>query len=181
MNTKDLALDALIDGLDERIEPQRDLWPDIEAAIAPQASSNGGGFWQWRIAASIMATAAMIGLLAIPRSDVANVAQQQDIPVLDDQMLRYAGFDVEFVQAHEQSIENLADQLNALPPDTQGVILGNLNVIRESIREINDAIEREPNNVQLRQLLQIAYRQELAIVSTVRQSAKTIEQTRPGI
>ncbi|MEO0576134.1 MAG: hypothetical protein AAF004_11785 [Pseudomonadota bacterium] len=181
MTDKDMRLDALIDGLDERIAPPRDLWPDIHAAIAPQSHKATGGFWAWRVAASVMATAALIGLIGIPRGDTLQMVQQEDVPQINDELVRFAGFDAAFVQVHEQSLEHLADQLNALPPDTQGVILGNLKVIRESITEINDAIEREPNNVQLRQLLQIAYQQELAIVSTVRESATTIEQMGSGI
>lgn len=181
MTEQDMKLDRLIDGLDERIAPPRDLWPDIKAAIAPETAKGSGGFWQWRFAASVMATAAMIGMLGIPRGEKVQMVQQKDVPQLNDSLVRFAGFDATFVSVHEQSLEHLADQLNALPLDTQGVILGNLRVIRESIGEINEAIEREPNNVQLRQLLQIAYQQELAIVSTVRESATTIEQMRPGI
>ena len=57
------------------------------------------------------------------------------------------------------------------------MVIGNLKIIRASIAEINEAIELEPNNVQLRQLLQLAYRQEMAIVTTIRESANTVQRT----
>ena len=179
MNEQKTNIDALLDSLDERIEPSRDLWPSIESQL-PQRGS-GGGFWQWRVAASVMLTAIMIGALGVPRGDLPNTVATLEIPTRDAEALRFAGFDAQFVQVREQSLDRLADQLGTLPPGTQGVILGNLQIIRDSIADINEAIEREPNNVELRQLLQIAYRQEFAIVSTVHGSAATIEQMEPGI
>ena len=174
------ALDRALEGLAREIQPPRDLWPEIDAAIAPAKER----FWQWRVAASVFATSLLIGLLleppGRPETPVADagITLEELVPVENEAVLRYSGFDAEFIAVREQSLEQLADRLADLPPATRGVILGNLNIIRQSIAEINAAIEREPNNVELQQLLQIAYRQEMAIVSTVSESASTVDRVR---
>ncbi|MEO1580198.1 MAG: hypothetical protein AAFR91_00015 [Pseudomonadota bacterium] len=173
-------LDAAIAGLDRDIKPERDLWRAIEAQIKPQES-----FWQWRVAASVFATSLLIGLLLFPEGEntppMANATIDFSLPEQDIQTARYSGLDAEFMQVREDSLDMLADRLSELSPATQGVILGNLNIIRESIDEINRAIEAEPDNLELQQLLQIAYRQEMAIVSTVTESAMTVDELRTGI
>lgn len=170
-------LDAALADLPEALQPQRDLWPDIDAAIKPEEK-----FWQWRVAASVFAMSMVIGLLLFPDGEPPTMAQDAEwaeiIPDSNPDVMRYSGFDAEFMQVREQSLEQLAERLNELPPATRGVILGNLKIIRASIAEINAAIEQEPDNVQLQQLLQIAYRQEMAIVSTVNQGAATVDRVR---
>ena len=121
----------------------------------------------------------LIGLLIYQPDEAGDsvaVAPTQ-VPAIDAQTLRYAGFDAQYIDVHQRSLEELAGQLDQLPPGTRDVVIGNLKIIRASIAEINDAIELEPNNVQLRQLLQLAYRQEMAIVTTIRESANTVQRT----
>ncbi|MEO1595785.1 MAG: hypothetical protein AAFS02_11140 [Pseudomonadota bacterium] len=176
MNDQDDALDQALAKLDDRIEPERDLWPGIEAKI----SERKGGFWQWRVAASVFAASVLVGLLIIPPDDatttVAGVTPSE-VPEADEALFRYSGLDAEFVRVHQRSLDELADHLADLQPATREVVIANLKIIRASIAEINEAIEREPNNVELRQLLRMAYEQELAIVNGFRRSAPTLERT----
>lgn len=175
MNDEKDALDRALEALDERIEPPRDLWPGIEATI----NEHKGGYWQWRVAASVFAASVLVGLLIIPPGSPDTVAGMtpSEVPAADEELFRYSGLDAEFVRVHQQSLDALADQLSNLPPATREVVIANLKIIRASIAEINEAIEREPNNVELRQLLQMAYEQELAIVRSFRRSAPTLERT----
>ena len=172
MNDQQDALDRALEALDERIEPQRDLWPGIEAKI----SEKKGGFWQWRVAASVFAASVLVGLLIIP-PDNASTTVASAVPAADEELFRYSGLDAEFVRVHQRSLDELADHLADLQPATREVVIANLKIIRASIAEINEAIEREPNNVELRQLLRMAYEQELAIVNGFRRSAPTLERT----
>ena len=175
MNDQDDKLDRELAALPDSIRPERDLWPGIEARLGKGKS----GFWQWRVAASVFAASVLVGLLIIPPSDPTQVAgvTPSEVPATDPELLRYSGLDAEFVRVHDQSLEALADQLSELPPATREVVIANLKIIRASIAEINEAIEREPNNVQLRQLLRMAYQQELALVNSMRRSAPTLERT----
>ena len=54
-------LDALVAQLEPALQPERDLWPQIDKAIA----AGSGGFWQWRVAASAVAATLLIGLLKL--------------------------------------------------------------------------------------------------------------------
>ena len=175
MNDQDDKLDTALAALPDAIAPERDLWPDIEARL----QTGRGGFWQWRVAASVFAATVLVGMLIIPPADPERVAgvTPSEVPATDPELLRYSGLDAEFVRVHDQSLEALAEQLSDLPPATREVVIANLKIIRASIAEINEAIEREPNNVQLRQLLRMAYQQELAIVNGFRRSAPTLERT----
>ena len=208
MNDQDDKLDHAVSALPDAIMPERDLWPGIEARL----TKGRGGFWQWRVAASVFAATVLVGLLIIPPSDTGQVAElapsevpasdpellryrvlalyyagrhadqvaglaPSEVPATDPELLRYSGLDAEFVRVHDRSLEALEDQLAALSPATREVVIANLKIIRASIADINEAIEREPNNVQLRQLLRMAYQQELAIVNGIRRSAPTLERT----
>ncbi|MFK8052646.1 MAG: hypothetical protein AB8F65_06700 [Woeseiaceae bacterium] len=163
--------------LPRSIEPSRDLWPGIESQLQTEKT----GFWQWRVAASGLAASMLIGLLLLPPVDdkppVAAV-EQSSVPSLNAQLVRHIPFDQAFMRDYERSLEQLDAQLAQMPPGTREVIVGNLKIVRESIRDINEEIDRDPNNVQLRQLLQLAYRQEMAIISMVRESALGVEQVR---
>ena len=175
MNEQEDRLDRALASLPDTIRPERDLWPGIEARLA----KGRGGFWQWRVAASVFAASLLVGLLIIPPADPEQVAGMapSEVPEADPELLRYTGLDAEFIRVHDRSLDALADQLAELPPATREVVIANLKIIRASIAEINEAIEREPNNVQLRQLLRMAYQQELAIVNGIRRTAATIERT----
>ena len=175
MSDKEDRLDRAIADLAPTIRPERDLWPGIESRLTTKRN----GFWQWRLAASVVATSVLIGMLIIPPGDRdATIAYTpSEVPAADADLFRYSGLDAEFVRVHDNALESLAEQLADLPPATREVVIANLKIIRASIAEINDAIEREPNNVQLRQLLRMAYEQELAIVNGIRRTATTIERT----
>lgn len=175
MNDQHDKLDRALESLPDSIRPERDLWPGIEARLA----KGRGGFWQWRVAASVFAASVLVGLLIIPPSSTEQVAglAPSEVPAIDPELLRYSGLDAEFMRVHDRSLDALSDQLGELSPATREVVIANLKIIRASIADINRAIEREPNNVQLRQLLRMAYQQELAIVNGIRRSAPTRERT----
>lgn len=173
-NNDDNIMDAAA-ALPKSVAPERDLWPEI----ASQLPARGRDFWQWRVAASGFAASLLIGLLLLPPVDkVPGVAAGEPVavPQLNAELVRHIPFDVEFMRDYKRTLDELDDQLAELPPGTREVIVGNLRIVRESISEINDAIDRDPNNVQLRQLLQLAYRQERSIISMVRDSAVGVEQ-----
>lgn len=160
--------------LPSSIDPERDLWPSIAAELGHQRSD----FWQWRVAASGLAASLLIGLLLVPPIDEPPVARVQSVPMLSAELVRHAPFDAAFLRDYRRGLEALDEQLEALPPGTREVVIGNLNIVRASIRDINEAIDKDPNNVQLRQLLQLTYRQEMEILSMVRDSAVNVEQSR---
>ena len=180
MSDNERKLDRMLEALPDQIEPARDLWPQIESQLRPASRPA----WQWQIAASLLAVAVMVvATLQWPVEQGALVAQEYDdtMPMHDDQSTRYAGFESTFVVNHERSLERLSEQLAQLPDGTREIVIGNLRIIRASIEQINEAVEQEPNNIQLRRLLQSAYRAELDIISSVQESAGTLRNVRTDI
>ncbi|MEM7613262.1 MAG: hypothetical protein AAF270_16375 [Pseudomonadota bacterium] len=179
MNDDLRKLDAALLNIQDEIAPKRDLWPEINARISERKER----FWHWRLAASGVAAALLVANMIVPERDGDLVADVQATPVpsLGQDLVRHIGFDSDFLREYERQLAALDEQLDRLPPGTRDVVIGNLKVIRASIAEINAAIDEEPGNVQLRQLLQLAYKQELSVLSTVRDSASTVDRVRTTI
>ena len=74
-------------------------------------------------------------------------------------------------QGFRDARNNLAAQLDLeldrLTPETRAGVEENLEVIRGAITEINSALEQEPNNVHLQELLLKTYRDELTVMRKV--------------
>ena len=63
--------------------------------------------------------------------------------------------------------ENLDKELKNLSPEARADVERNLAVIRRAIADISAALEEEPDNEFLRDLLVQAYRNELALMNRV--------------
>ena len=58
-------------------------------------------------------------------------------------------------------------ELDRLSPDIRAEVEENLAVIRDAITEINSALEEEPDNFLLQELLLKTYREELTVMRNV--------------
>jgi len=154
--------------LTTEISPDRDLWPDISAAIdAPRRS-------RW---APMFAQAAAVVLLVGASSAVTYVAvkgQQVPGPEISAELLfeqtsfggRYnlgPGFqDARALLAAELDVE-----LARLSPESRSEIRKNLELVQQAIHDINQALEQEPDNALLQKKLLMAYREELSVLRRV--------------
>lgn len=172
-------LDALTAGLPDGIEPPRDLWPSIDAQIAPASR-------RWphlAVAASVLVAFGAVWIWRIDGNGVVTppAITQNTVPELGDEFTRHVEFTPVFLRTHEQSLEDLSDRLAKLPPESRDVVIENLRTIRSSIAAINDAVEREPNNRELQMLLRHAYEQEMELVDVVRETTRPLIQPRNDI
>jgi hypothetical protein len=67
----------------------------------------------------------------------------------------------------EQLAEAFDDRLRQLQPETREAVLANLRDIQRALTEINSALDADPNNVLLQQLLVATYQEELAVFDQV--------------
>lgn len=153
------------------ITPQRDLWPDIEAAIkAPQRSS-------WT---PFFAQAAAVLLLVGASSGVTYMLTKGDVetsvsPVaqnigLNANRVSYVGdhtFGSRFQDDRANLVADLDVELDRLSPDTRADVEANLDIIRTAIDDIHKALEQEPNNAHLQEMLLNTYREELAVMRNI--------------
>lgn len=191
-NSGDEALLRAVGRLPRDIEPPRDLWAGIEAAIhAPVPAAKPAAFARPRLVSWPYALAAAVGCVALGALlTFALLRFQQDPPVtlaaapegaLPEEVTfteasfgGYESLGPEYEQARAQLAIGLAERLQRLPPEAQLKVERNLAEIRRSLREINVALALDPNSILLQQLLLSAYQSELALLANVNQIAGDI-------
>ncbi|MCH8116822.1 MAG: hypothetical protein IIA78_01725 [Proteobacteria bacterium] len=154
--------------LTTRISPERDLWPDIATAIAEQGGSRR---------TPMLAQAAAVILLVAASSGVTYLAVNSDQPpaefVPSNLIFEQASFGgryqlgPDYQDARRHLASRLDRALARLSPDARAGVENNLQVIRDAINDINGALEHEPDNVLLQELLLSTYHQELRVMRNV--------------
>ncbi len=150
------------------ISPERDLWPGIEDAITRPKPS------RWT---PMLAQAAAVVLLVGASSMVTYFVVKDDQqlvevvgPTLQTGPIAFGGrqsLGQEYRLAHGTVAAGLERELERLAPETRADVERNLAVISQAIADINEALEKEPDNDLLQELLANAYREELAIMQRV--------------
>ena len=150
--------------LTTEIRPQRDLWPEIEARItAPKRSRWTPMLAQAAVVVLLIGASSGITYLAV-RGDQPDVVQV-DIP--DEMLFTQAAFGSrynlgpDFQDTRSHLASKLDRELDRLSPEQREDVERNLDVIRDAIGEINAALERDPDNALLQDLLLKTYREEL--------------------
>jgi hypothetical protein len=155
-------------GLATSIRPERDLWPDIEAAITqPQRSRWTPRFAQ--AAAVLLLIGASSGLTWLSMKDNVQVVEIVPRGVTVETASfggRYA-LGVGYQEAHRDLEARLDAELARLSPASRKEVEMNLAMIRGAIGQINEALENEPDNPLLQELLVQTYKEELALMQRV--------------
>lgn len=155
--------------LAKEISPERDLWPEIEAAItAPRRR-------RWT---PMLAQAAAIVLLVGASSGLTYLAVRGDradvvsVPTPHYEFER-AAFGANYMlgpgyqDAYADLASRLDEQLAKLSPEEREDVERTLELIREAIIDINTALAVDPDNAYLQELLQRTYREELSVMRRV--------------
>jgi len=168
---RDDKLTAAARQLATEIQPQRDLWPDIELAItepAPQRS-------RWT---PMFAQAAAVVLLIGASSGLTYLVVKDDQPVIIPQpapeyTFARAAFGStytlgsDYLDTRADMVERFEQELVRLSPEERQDVEQSLEVIRSAIDEINAALQEDPDNVLLQDLLMKTYHEELNVMHKV--------------
>ena len=172
MNEKrDDKLTAAARQLATEIQPQRDLWPDIERAItepAPQRS-------RWT---PMFAQAAAVVLLIGASSGLTYLAVKDDQPAMIPQPAPDYTFErtafgssytlgSDYLHTRADVLERFEIEIERLPADERQDVEQSLEVIRAAIDEINAALQQDPDNTLLQDLLMKTYHEELNVMRKV--------------
>jgi hypothetical protein len=167
---RDEELREALDALPREVQPERDLWPDIAARLAPRRNR----FRYWPAAAAVIAIVAVGAIVAAlllsrPAANkglVATSAKRPPANVVMPQTVR------------AQTLAASVRKSTRLDPKTQAVLLKNLAIIENSLDNIQQALKQNPDNPGLQTLLYQMYRNEAALLN----AAQRVQlQTSTGI
>jgi hypothetical protein len=155
--------------LAQDVAPGRDLWPSIAEAIEQRKRR------PWHM--SYLAQAAAVLLLVGASSAVTYVmVRDTAAPIASDsgglivEPVSYADHHAlgpKYEKAHDELEAQLQEELERLPPNTRADVERNLTIIRGAIAEISVALDAEPDNALLQQLLLKSYQEELMLMQHV--------------
>jgi hypothetical protein len=156
--------------LGTEVAPERDLWPEIETAIA-RPSRN-----RWN---TVFARAAAVVLLVGASSGLTYLVMTNRTPSATPHVntaaliIEQASFGDHYVlgpdyQDARQGLKaQLEEELERLSPEERADIVKNLEAIHSAIEEINRALSYDPDNALLQELLLSTYQDELSLMMQV--------------
>ncbi len=154
--------------LAQEIAPERDLWPEIEAAISRPARRWTPYFAQAAAVLLLIAGSSFVTYTFMGKETVV-----VERPVDGGLVLEEASFGGQYELADGYKLARtkletqMQHEVEKLSPETRAGVEQNLAVIRDAIAEINAALEQEPGNALLQDLLMKTYREELAVMRKV--------------
>ncbi|HEV2285109.1 MAG TPA: hypothetical protein VGR80_03615 [Steroidobacteraceae bacterium] len=170
--------------LPQGVEPERDLWPQIEAQIAgrvdaapavtapPRRAATGTGL-RW------LAAAAMVGCVAVgvwighsvwmggTAAPPLAAATRPGAGTLQTAWVA----DPRYQREHAELMRSLGDRIAALPPASRVKVMASLTTIREAKHNLEEALGKDPGNALLQELLVNTYQDEMRVLTDVREAS----------
>ena len=169
-NEMDGRLIAAARRLQTDIAPDRDLWPGIEAAIGENRQKRRYPAMFAQAAAVVLLVGASSGLTYLMMKDDARSLTVVAPDLVFDQVAFGDSYSLGpgFRDARGSVASNLEQELERLSAEDRAEVEKNLALIRTAIAEINAALEKDPDNALLQELLLKTYREELNVMRQVR-------------
>lgn len=184
----DERLDRALQSLPHGVDPQRDLWPRIEARLERTDPGVPGTArrraWAWQAAAAVLLVAgtALLTATLVQRSRDVNLAQSSSqAPVAAVPAVRAMpavfgplhGPSPEYEAARQQLSAMLQQKIARMPPAARQKLEANLAEMQRAAAEINAALDQQPGDPLLEELLLNTYHDELAMLAVVNQLTST--------
>ena len=173
---KSAELDELLRSMPRSVTPPHDRWPEIHERITAAETTSSRwifpGGWPAALAAGLvlMAVSSLATWqIAERESDGANgtVVMVSSGPAVPARLAGMQDLGDRYRLDREQLAEAFEGKLQQLHPETREAVLTNLRDIQRALAEINLALDSDPNNVLLQQLLVATYQKELAVFDQV--------------
>jgi hypothetical protein len=173
-------LDTALAGLQQNVQPARDLWPDVRAAIAADEQTAGPRrnallgqrFGEWRALAAgvVLAIAASATTYVVTRESVqGQLAQETPAPVIGAMPVSFGAeqMGADYFRAREALDAEFERRIAALPPATRAKLENDLADLRSAANEIATTLAQHPSDPLLQDLLLSTYRSELKLFADV--------------
>jgi hypothetical protein len=158
-------------GLPRQIEPERDLWPQIEARLREPAPEARPRRWFPAALAASLALAAGVGFwfgnLDGPNPDPAIAALPSNTSAGQRERSMPASLPLDVQLTRAELVTRLERQISGLPPEFQTVVIRNLAVINDALDEIDAALADTPDNGADQRLLMAMYADQLALLTSM--------------
>lgn len=175
------ALRELVDSaraLRRDVQPERDLWPQIEGALRPTAGVVVGPWrfpaWAGLAAAAVLVAAVTLLVVRQPGArlpdegePIQTLSAATEEAVSETTLAHYSRVSDEvrakngLMQVREDLLRSIGERRGELDPRTQDLVDRNLEVIDQAITEIYEALEEDPENRELELLLAATYQREV--------------------
>lgn len=170
-------VDALLRSLPCELEPQRDLWPGIEARLEPHPVRRRPA-WAWQAAAAVVLVAAssLITASLLQRDDArtAQVATPATaLPAVQSAFGQRSGLGAGYESARRELATDLEQRMSSMPASARYKLAANLAEMRRAADEINAALALQPGDPLLEELLLNTYQDELGVIASVNQLTRT--------
>ena len=173
MNEKQGFDDKLMEAaarLDTEVSPDRDLWREVESAIA-RPSRSGWNTMFAQAAAVVLLVGASSGLtyLAMTNRTPSATPVVGTAPLVIEQASFGDNYMLgpDYQDARNSLQSQLDSQLERMSPEAKADVLKNLEAIRSVIEEINRALANDPESALLQELLLSTYQEELSLMMRV--------------
>ena len=172
----DDALMARAKRLNKDVQPENDLWPDIEAVIEAERTAPKVAPWHRyavQAAALVLLVGGSSGLTYLALDGKVPNSSTTPVPLTVPLNAQTASFGDRYTlgpgfQDARRDLQSRLDvELERLSPEARAEVEMNMQTIRTAIDEINAALAEAPDNVLLQQLLLSSYREELALMDNV--------------
>jgi hypothetical protein len=162
--------------------------PEGQPAQPPQARPTDWSGWRVRLAAAI-------GLLALGAVLTTGVwmthgraghhrpapglapARAPDIGLVSGTSTQLSPLDE---RGRAAMLRSLSERLQSLPPPSRQKVLADLQVIEQSMQDIQSALGRDPGNALLREMLSESYQDEQHLFATVQEAAVWTQEAGSG-
>jgi hypothetical protein len=158
--------------------PRRDVWPAIDARIAPAGSADldawrnrkRGALWAHRYelaaAATLLVLVASTGTFLLVRGDAQGpiAAVESPAPATAAVQLVSVPGQADYVAAIQELDALLHEREEQLDPQTAEVVRRNMAIIDQAIREAQAALAADPANGDLNRAVSAAYKTKINLL-----------------
>jgi len=174
------AFGRLLKRLPVQVEPPRDLWPAIAAAISAPAQASRTRVWTMRVAAGVACVAVGVGLgygLLRPHGVPPDNAAQLAVQTVNSWLVKPVMLDAGYQKARMQLASEFFRRISDLPANDRARVQKGLRQIEDGLRDLNDALKAQPDSVLLQQLVLGAYQRELEYMQNVASLTQSVAES----
>lgn len=152
--------------LPRNIEPSRDLWPGIEAEIRrprrenPYRSQPPSLGWLAAAAAALVVLSSAVTLWVVRNPPPPQGVLWGPSP----ELASLSASEPDYLQARAALLAALEDRRASLSPETMRVVEENLAAMDTALRSMKAALEKDPGNRGLAELIEATYREEIRLL-----------------